>query len=106
MRESPTITLTRSTRDGAVDAEFVVPRQLGSVRLQREIGRGGMGVVWLGQDELLSRGYLAGASVADIEAEWPTGVDEQLAERLVLFAVTEKRTRAEMDAFATEVASL
>jgi hypothetical protein len=55
MRESPTITLTRSTRDGAVDAEFVVPRQLGSVRLQREIGRGGMGVVWLGQDELLSR---------------------------------------------------
>ena len=58
------------------------------------------------QDELLGRGYLAGASVADIEAEWPTGVDEELADRLVLFAVTEKRTRAEMDTFAEEVASL
>ena len=58
------------------------------------------------QQVLLERGFLAGASIADVEAEWPTGVDESLAESLVLFAVTEKRTRAEMDAFAREVESL
>jgi glycine dehydrogenase subunit 1 len=58
------------------------------------------------QAELLERGYLAGASVSDIEAEWPTGIDEDLADRLVLFAVTEKRTRHQLDSFAEEVASL
>ena len=56
--------------------------------------------------ELVERGYLAGASVADVESEWPTGIDEGLAERLVLFAVTEKRTRHQLDSFAEEVASL
>jgi glycine dehydrogenase subunit 1 len=55
-------------------------------------------------DTMLSRGFLAGASVADVEGEWPTGVAD--AEHLVVFAVTEKRTRAEMDEFVEEVASL
>ena len=55
---------------------------------------------------LLKRGYLAGASVADVEGERPTGVLPAVADDLVLFAVTETRTRAEMDAFAREVASL
>jgi len=58
------------------------------------------------QDALLSMGYLAGASVADVEGEWPTGIDENLAAKLVLFAATEKRTRAEIDSFADEVVSL
>ena len=58
------------------------------------------------QDALLDAGYLAGASVADVEGEWPTGINPELADKLVLFAVTEKRTREELDAFAEEVASL
>jgi glycine dehydrogenase subunit 1 len=58
------------------------------------------------QQAMLGMGYLAGVSVADVEAEWPTGVDPELAKQLILFAVTEKRTRAEMDAFAQKVASL
>jgi len=58
------------------------------------------------QAEMVERGYLAGASVSDVEGEWPTGIDEGLAERLVLFAVTEKRSRHELDSFAEEVASL
>jgi glycine dehydrogenase subunit 1 len=55
-------------------------------------------------EELLDAGFLAGVSVADVEAEWPTGVEG--AENLVVFAVTEKRTKEEMDAFVEEVASL
>jgi len=55
-------------------------------------------------DAMLARGFLAGVSVADVEAEWPTGVAD--AENLVVFAVTEKRTKEEMDAFVEEVASL
>jgi len=57
-------------------------------------------------EAMLERGYLAGVSVADVEAEWPTGIDSDLAEKLVIFAVTEKRTKSEMDAFVKEVASL
>jgi glycine dehydrogenase subunit 1 len=56
------------------------------------------------QEELLDAGFLAGVSVADVEGEWPTGVEG--AENLVVFAVTEKRTREEMDAFVEEVVSL
>jgi glycine dehydrogenase subunit 1 len=55
---------------------------------------------------MLDRGYLAGVCVSDIEGEWPTGLVPDVADDLVLFAVTEKRTREEMDAFAKEVASL
>lgn len=57
-------------------------------------------------EAMLERGFLAGVSVADVEAEWPTGIDDELAEKLVVFAVTEKRTKLEMDAFVAEVASL
>ena len=57
-------------------------------------------------DALLERGYLAGVSLADVEGEQPTGVLPAVGDDLVLFAVTEMRTRAEMDAFAKEVASL
>jgi len=46
---------------------------------------------------MLERGYLAGVDLGLIDP----GLD-----RLVLFAVTEKRTKAEMDAFVEEVTSL
>jgi glycine dehydrogenase subunit 1 len=46
---------------------------------------------------MLSRGYLAGVDLGTVDP----GMDG-----LVLFAVTERRTRAEMDAFVEEVASL
>jgi glycine dehydrogenase subunit 1 len=46
---------------------------------------------------MLERGYLAGVDLGSVDP----GMDG-----LVLFAVTEKRTKAEMDAFAKEVASL
>lgn len=56
MGELETITLTRTTAELEGPAtEFVVPRRLGAVRLRREIGRGGMGAVWVGRDELLAR---------------------------------------------------
>jgi glycine dehydrogenase subunit 1 len=49
------------------------------------------------QAALVGRGYLAGVDLGAIDL----GLDG-----LVLFAVTEKRTRAEMDSFVREVASL
>ncbi len=55
---------------------------------------------------MFERGYLAGVEVAGFAAEWPAGMPPVSDEGLVLLAVTEKRTRSEMDAFADEVASL
>jgi glycine dehydrogenase subunit 1 len=52
------------------------------------------------RDAMLERGFLAGVPVADVPGA--SGVPEGT----VLFAVTEKRTRAEMDTFVREVASL
>ena len=58
------------------------------------------------QDDLMERGFFAGVDVSDVEAEHPTGVLPAAGANLVLFAVTEKTTRDEMDAFVKEVASL
>ncbi len=58
MEDPPTIQMTKRTvAPGAQPVESVVemPRRLGSVVLQRQIGKGGMGVVWLGRHELLNR---------------------------------------------------
>ena len=55
---------------------------------------------------MLERGFLAGVPLSRLG---PGAFDDDAADRsaaLVLFAVTEKRTRAEMDDFASEVASL
>lgn len=49
--------------------EVAIPRVVGNVRIDREIGRGGMGVVFRGWDELLHRQvaikFLLGASVEE-----------------------------------------
>ncbi len=58
------------------------------------------------REAMLERGFLAGVPLAHTGPLDHTGIDRALAETLVLFAVTEKRTRVEMDAFAEEVASL
>ncbi|NTW27810.1 MAG: aminomethyl-transferring glycine dehydrogenase subunit GcvPA [Coriobacteriia bacterium] len=57
------------------------------------------------QSAMLKRGYLAGQRVADLAPELPAEAGAPDSE-LMLFAVTEKRSRAEIDAFVEEVASL
>ena len=52
---------------------------------------------------MLERGFLAGIDVAGLSAAWPSGFS---TEGLVLFAVTERRTRAQLDSFVQEVSSL
>jgi len=63
--DDATVILKRTTLDlegtagglggGGTPQPVEIPRQLGSVRLIRQIGQGGMGVVWLGRHELLNR---------------------------------------------------
>jgi glycine dehydrogenase subunit 1 len=52
---------------------------------------------------MLEHGFLAGIDVAGLRAVWPAGF---ATEGLVLFAVTERRSRAQLDAFVEEVSSL
>ena len=58
------------------------------------------------QAEMLERGFLAGVRPAALQAQAPVGMIQSDWDGLVLFAVTEKRGRAELDAFAEEVVSL
>lgn len=59
------------------------------------------------QAALAAKGYLAGCRVADIDAELAANAaGSENADGLMLFAVTEKRTKAEMDSFVEEVRSL
>lgn len=53
--------------------------------------------------EMLDRGFLAGVLASEVDVEWPIG--SQL-DGVVIFAVTEKRTREQIDAFVEEVAAL
>lgn len=50
-----TVTLTRVGKGDREATDIVIPRTLGPVRLTREIGRGGMAAVYLGQHQLLGR---------------------------------------------------
>ena len=54
MTRDETITLLRAHAQGG-NAKVVIPRSIGPIRLIREIGVGGMGVVWLGHDDNLGR---------------------------------------------------
>jgi serine/threonine protein kinase len=56
LHDQETVSLSRAGTVGVATPPAVqVPRRLGSVQLVREIGQGGMGVVWLGRDEMLGR---------------------------------------------------
>ena len=58
------------------------------------------------QREMLDRGFLAGVRANDVQPDVPSGLRGDEAASIVLFAVTERRTRADIDAFVQEVYSL
>ena len=79
--ETVTISMTPSAAQQASGAppsepsapqrELTIPRQLGPVRLLSELGRGGMGVVWLGEHELLRRSVAVKFMLNAVEADDP-----------------------------------
>ena len=55
IKVTATSTAPATANDAELIARSAMPRKLGPVTLVREIGRGGMGTVWLGRHELLER---------------------------------------------------
>ncbi|HET6498526.1 MAG TPA: aminomethyl-transferring glycine dehydrogenase subunit GcvPA [Coriobacteriia bacterium] len=58
------------------------------------------------RDALFAQGFLAGVPLSMLGPLDRTGIDPGVADSIVLFAVTEKRSRAEIDEFAARVAAL
>jgi serine/threonine protein kinase len=99
LHDQETISLTLTATSLAPGAptsvlrEASVPRQLGAVKLVREIGRGGMGVVWLGQDEMLGREvavkFLLGATTTADDPNFATFLEgARAAAKLRLQGIT------------------